>query len=569
MSLESSSKELKEIVSTYNSDWWLGDLYFLIHAGRERAGDQLAKLSSPLRQLYYLAGLNITSDPSKASEFSYVPTTWAQILKLLNEIEGEYDKLFFPTKPEEVTEEWKRVRSVAMPSFLSYFNQGPLNFEEQVVNWINDLYKPLDPVIQAATGCNTDDFIQFYNNLDKLRKRNFQAHSTNKDLLRPNWEKYTKIKMGVADNVPDFIKKMGERDKHLFSFMSDKGIIDRFYPEELVTELLPVEKVKNILSMLSLQRVQGDFLYYTETRPGNPLFEKPILNIGEGMFQVFEVKQVAHAIDTLLERVCCSNKAETAKYTKVKGDLLEDRVADLFSQFFNSDFIIHRGYFVDGCEQDILILWKDYTFIIEMKGYNMREPFRDPDKAFVRIKDDFKASIGYGYEQTRRVERKFIDEVPLRITDHKGNLIAEIDTTQYKQDFSIIVTLESFGQIQCDLSTLITLETEEDLYPWAVRLDDLETFLLTMLARKKKPMDLVHFLLLREALHGKLICTDELEIGGGFLTGKLKKGWVERAPVIKTAHELSDIFDEQYRKTLGFKNERYLDEKQGGKTLFW
>ncbi|MCY7420288.1 MAG: hypothetical protein LH478_00885, partial [Chitinophagaceae bacterium] len=46
-------------------------------------------------------------------------------------IEAEYDKLFFPTTPEEVDEQWKHVRKVAMPSFLSYFNQGPLNYEEQ------------------------------------------------------------------------------------------------------------------------------------------------------------------------------------------------------------------------------------------------------------------------------------------------------------------------------------------------------------------------------------------------------------------------------------------------------
>ena len=49
-------------------------------------------------------------------------------------------------------------------------------------------------------------------------------------------------------------------------------------------------------------------------------------------------------------------------------------------------------------------------FIIEAKGYSLREPLRDPQKAFVRIKDDFNNSIGYGYEQTKRVEKKFIEK---------------------------------------------------------------------------------------------------------------------------------------------------------------
>ena len=250
MSLETKSQELKDIIATYNSDWLLGDLSSLIHAGRERANDQLGNLSSPQRQLYYLAGLNISSDPSNGYDVMFTHEKWDKIVILLNEIEAEYDKLFFPDKPEDVTEEWKRVRKVAMPSFLSYFNQGPLNYEEQVINWITDLYTPLDNIIEKATGIKTADFIQFYNNLDQLRHVNFQAHSTRKDLLRPNWDRYTKIKMGVPDDVPDFIKEMGEEHRHLHTFMSDKGITDRFYPGEIISENLPIEKVNAILKFL-------------------------------------------------------------------------------------------------------------------------------------------------------------------------------------------------------------------------------------------------------------------------------------------------------------------------------
>lgn len=569
MSLETKSQELKDIIATYNSDWLLGDLSSLIHAGRERANDQLGKLSSPLRQLYYLAGLNVSSDPSNGHDVRYSHEKWAQIVVLLNEIEAEYEKLFFPAKPEDVTEEWKRVRQVAMPSFLSYFNQGPLNYEEQVINWTRDLFTPLDTIIENATGVKTEDFIQFYNNLDNLRQKNFQAHSTNKELLRPNWDKYTKIKMGVVDEAPDFIKEMGEEKRHLFTFMSDHGIIDRFYPEEIISENLPIEKVKTILNLLVIIRGKTDYLYYTATKPGNPLFEKPILDIGDGMYQVFEVKQVIHAIEEFLEKICTDTEENTTKYIKRKGKLLEDRIVELFSSFFKSDFKLHTGYYVDGCEQDILFLWKKYAFIIEAKGYSLNEPFRNPEKAFIRIKNDFNACIGYGYTQTRRVEKKFIYGEPLKIMDKDGKLIEEIDTNQYEQDFSIIVNLETFGQIQCDLSTLIKLEEEDDVYPWAVKLDDLEIFLLTMIAQKKKPMDFVNFLLLRETLHEKLICADELEICGGFLIDKLKQKQIDKASVIATTPDLGDVFDKQYHKTMGFKNEKYLHEKQSGKYLFW
>lgn len=569
MSLENKSQELKNIVATYDTQWLLGDLSFLIRTGKERANDQLGKLSSPMRQLYYIAGLNVSSDPANGIDIRYTPEKWNQIVVLLNEIENEYQKLFFPNKPEEVTEEWKRVRKVAMPSFFSYFNQGPLNYEEQVLNWTRDLFTPMDALIESATGVKTEDFIQFYENVDQLNQKNFQGHGTRKDLLRPNWKDYTKIQMGVVDEAPDFIKEMGEQNAHLYSFMADHGMIDRFYPEEIVSPNLPIEKVKVILNLLTVHRAQTNFLYYTETKPGNPLYEKPIVDIGDGMFQVFEVKQVIHAVENLLELICTSTTANTTKYVEKKGKLLEKRIVELFTDFFKTDLTIHQSYYVDGCEQDILILWKNYAFIIEAKGYSLNEPFRNPEKAFVRIKNDFNACIGYGYEQTRRVEKKFIDGVPLRITDKNGNLIEEIDTTKYDQDFSIIVNLKTFGQIQCDLATLITLENEDDVYPWAVKLDDLEIFLLTLIAQKKKPNDLINFLLMRETLHGKLICADELEICGGFLTGKFKQKQIDNANVIATTPDLGNIFDQQYHKTMGFKNEKYLTEKQSGKYLFW
>jgi hypothetical protein len=569
MSLDAKSKELKDIIASYNAQWLLGDLSSLIHAGRERAKDQLGKLSSPLRQLYYLAGLNISSDPSSGYDIRYTPEKWNEIVRLLNDIENEYQNLFFPNNPSEVTEEWMRVRQVAMPSFLTYFNQGPLNYEEQIINWISDLFIPLDHLIESVIALKVVDFIAFYENLDNLVQRNFQAHTLKKELLRLNWRKYTKIKMGVSEDAPDFIKEMGEKDMHLYYFMADHGIKDRFYPGEIVSENLPIEKVNAILKLLTTNRSSTDYLYYTATKPGNPLYEKPILDIGDGMFQVYEVKQVIHAVENLLEQVCTATKENTNKYVELKGKLLEKRIIDLFSNFFKTGFKYFQGYFVDGCEQDILFLWENYAFIIEAKGYSLREPFRNPEKAFVRIKDDFNACIGYGYTQTRRVEKKFIDGVPLRITDKNGKLIEEIDTTRYEKDFSIIVNLKTFGQIQCDLSALLKLENEDDVYPWAVKLDDLEIFLLTLTAKNKSPEDFANFLLMRETLHGKLICADELEICGGFLLNKLSQKKIKHLDVIVTAPDLGNIFDNQYRKGMGFLKEKYLHEKQSGKHIFW
>jgi hypothetical protein len=569
MSLESKSQELKDLVAIYDTQWFLGDLSNLMHhiiGGR--AFDQLGKLSSPLRQLYFVGGLLVSSDPANGKEIQYSEEEWEKIVELLNDIENEYDKIFFPKPDEEIDEKWKKVRQVAIPSFLSYFNQGPLNYEEQTINWVMDLFSHLDNIIEPAIGIRTEDFIQFYNNLDLLNQRNFQSYSGKYELLRPGWVKYTKIIMGPDPNVPDFIKEIGEKDRPLYTLTADHGIMDRFYPNELVSENLSIEKVQAILNMLTTTRSATDYLYYTATRPGNPLFEKPIIDIGDGMYQVFEVKQVIHATETLLENLCSQTDENMTKLVDKKGKLLESRIIELFKTFFKKDFEVYTGYFVDGCEQDILFLWKEYAFIIEAKGYKLNEPFRDPNKAFIRITRDFNECIGYGYSQANRVAQKFIDQVPLRIEDKNGNLVKEVDTKKYENnDFSIIVNLKSFGNIQNDLSTL--LEIDEDCgYPWVVKFDDLEVFLLTLLAQKKAPSFFIDYLLMRENLHGKLICSDELEVCGGFISGKITDETIEKSESIITTPELAALFDTQYHKEMGFKNEKYLKEKRSGKYIF-
>lgn len=570
MSLEAKSQELKELVSVYDTGWFLGNLCQLMTCiANNVAKDQLGTLSSPLRQLYFLGGLFISTNPIEDYKLQYTHEQWDRMVELLNEIEQEYYKLFFPEKDEVVDENWKKVRKVAMPSFLSYFNQGPLNYEEQTINWVVDLYAQLNDIIESETGLRTEHFVEFYNNLDKLVQTNFQGHSMKGKPLRRDWEKYARLKIEIVENAPGFIKEMGENERPLYTFVADYGIINRFYAEELVSDTLTLDQVQIILNLLSCNRGNSDFLYYTSTKPGNPLYEKPIISLEEGMYQVFEVKQVIHAIENLLESLCTKTKENTTKYISKKGKLLEQKIIDLFKKFLKTDYEIFQGYYVDGCEQDILILWKEYAFIIEAKGYKLREPLRDPNRAFIRIKDDFEDSIGYAYEQTNRVEKKFVEQVPLKIEDGNGNLIKEIDTKQYDNgDFSIIVNLKSFGQIQTDLSTLLELK-ENSAYPWVVRFDDLETFLLTLIAQRKTPIDFANFLTIREKLHGKLFCSDELEVCGGYIIGNINDEIIEKSEIIATNPSMADIFDDQYRKGMGFKNEKLLKEKRSGKAIFW
>jgi hypothetical protein len=570
MCLEEKSLKLKSIVSSYDTKWFLGNLSMLMSfISKGMAEDELGKLSSPLRQLFYLGGLLLTSEDVENGINYHDPKKWDEIVNLLNEIEEEYAITFFPKKGEEIDLSWVKVREVAMPSFLAYFNQGPLNFEEQAICWIKTTFTRLDEIITNEIGLLTEDFINFYESIDLLIKSNLQGFLSPKGKLKDNWEEFTDIEVIKQDGMPDFMDKFHEERKPMMTFVSDHGIINRFYPKELITDKLSIGKIDKIINLLGNKRGDQSFLYYTETKPGNPLYDTPIIDIGNGMFQVFEVKQVLHSINTQLEYICSKTTANETKLVKGKGKELEYKIVRLFSKYLKKDFKLYHSYYVDGCEQDILYLWKNHAFIIESKGYKVKEPFRDPQKAFDRIQRDFKKSIISAYEQTKRIEQKFIDQVPLRIEDKNGKVIDEIDTKRFiDNDYSIIVNIDSYGQIQCDLSIMMKLNEDDEIYPWVVKFDDLETLLLTLTAKNKSPLDFIDYLQIREELHGKVVSSDELEIAGKYINGELSSINLEEDFIILTKPEDAQVFDNQYRIGLGFDNEKHLAEKKSGNTIF-
>jgi hypothetical protein len=567
--IEHKSQELKNLLARYSTQNFLGHLSFLMSCITNGcASDELNKLSSPMRQLYYLAGLLTSIKEDGTNKIQPEKEEWVQIVNLLIDIENAHYKLFIPENYERLDYESKRKIKIAMPTFLSYFNLGPLNFEEQIINEIISVYSKMDDVINESTGLSTADFILFYENLDEWCQYNFKSLTQTWENCptRDNWTEYTNLELGVYENTPNEIKEITEERMPMYALVMDPGIKCRFKPLDLAVNGLSAEKVLLILSLLSIQRDDKDFLYYTSL---NPLSNKPIIDLQNGLFQVFEEKRVLHAIRNYLESICKRNEQTTSRLSHHKGNYLEDNIVELFRKFFGKNAEILKGYYIDGCEQDIMILWKNFIFIIESKAYTNKEPFRDTEKAFKRIKQDFDRSIGYAHKQAKRVENKFKEGLPFNLTDKNGNTLKTISPTDYKDnDFYIIVNQEAFGQIQVDLSTFLEID-EEDNYPWAVRFDDLETFILTLIAKKKKPQYFIDFLIFREFLHGHITCMDEGEICGGYLMGALTHEIAESNDMIVCTPELASVFDEQYRKGMGFKNEKYWEEKHDKKTTFW
>lgn len=565
INLEEKSKELKRLTSKYEASWFLGNISNLIDFIGKGAQDQLGSLKSPLRQLTYLGALNITS-AEDINEIQYSNEDWEKIVGLLNEIEVGYDQMFEPQGGETINDSWIENRMVVVPAFMSYFNQGPLNYEEQVIERIEKYFSVFDAEIVNKTGVSVKDLIDIYNFIDELH------HQKRNNIMKPKpgqqtWKEFGQEMIDKGINPDKWMDFMPEQFTNFFNFTHDTGMVKRFSKEEISQEF-GEEKANKFLDFLTLSRSETDFLYYTEP---NQLQFTPIFKVEEDSYQVFSYVYIIHAIYNNLVKLLTSDNRIKERFYKKRGDELESKIIELFTTFFKGRAQIFQSYYSDeGHEQDILVLIDNIALIIEAKASKRDEPRRDPNRAYPILKYNFDEVIQKGYDQAYRVKKYFLqnDELNIYKDRDKREKISSIKTNKYRKAYSIIVTLDRFAQLQTDLDLLLKIEDESDAFPWSVCIDDLEVFLLALIRLDANPKKRFYdFLSLREWLHGGLLCADELEVCADFLNGKFIKNKIKDDTIVVTTPNSSDLFDKLYRKGLGFTNEKQIDRKKSDKYI--
>lgn len=565
--LTQKSQELKDFVSQFETSMFLGDISSLMQFIRfDSPTNSLKGLSSPQRQLLYLAGLNVTSEiPSAGLKAQYSDEDLEHMKGLLNEIENGYTEFFYPKPDDVVDEDWKMRRMIAMPTFLGYFNHGLLNYEEQIIERVREYFSPFNEEIKNHFKLEVEDFINIYNYIDKLPNE-FLNQKINKKDGQQTWEEFCD-EMKEKDLMPwEWQEHLPQHFQDLFSWMYDKGKMYRYSKQQLIDNF-GAEKAEAFLNTFTSKREKTNFLYYTES---NVIYSKPIFKISDDEFQLIQAHQLIQAVYNALFEFC-TQAAFREKFYSVRGKKLETKIETVLQRFLKDKAFVYKGFFTqDGHEQDLLFLIDGMALIVEAKASKRDEPRREPDKAYPLILSNFEETIQKGYDQAYRIKSKFISKEPLRIyrDEQLKKHVIDIRTKNYHSAFSIVVTLERFGQIQTDLSGLLEIY-DNDEFPWSVCIDDLEIFLLQLEKLGKNKSHLMSFLSLREKLHGKLITADELEVCGAFINQKLTaKELNSDATLFALTPDLTDIFDQTYQtKGLGFDNEKNLEMKTSGKYL--
>lgn len=554
--------ELSLLISDFQKDSFLSYLTQMIsHIDQRETSEVFKNLMSPMKQFVYLTDLYFSVEKG-GSKIGFSKEEWHKITYLLNEIEMTYfgDIGFYDENINDSPNIDKV--SVSLQTFLNYFGNAQLSYDEQTLERLQRNCGEFNEEVKEILGFSVKESITFCNHIKNLINKKY-TDCNYYFLNQEEWPKLTDkfVKRGLIDpqkwiNEPE-LKLMNE-------FMSKPGFIFIQNVSDIYEVNLPTNVTRMLIDFLTYDENQkkGEILYYADK---NPFFDTPLIKLNETEFLCPQYKFLIESFYNRINSKLSEIKKE--KYTQFRNLKLEKKVEEVFRKLFGKEALIFDSYYVDKkrSEQDLLIIFKGFFFIVEIKDTLFRAPMRDPIKAFDKIKSDFKKSIQYGYDQCVRIENKFEEGKPFEIFDNKTHKsIFQIKPNKIKDYFSIVVTQFKYGNIQTNLENLLTKD-EEALYPWSVCIDDLEAFVLA-LKKLKKGMartQFINYLRHREAYNEHLICGDELELCGYFINSPNdfeKFSTIEE--IFNADPRMSELFDAEYYNGLGFENEIDIEIKR-------
>lgn len=539
------SINLKNFVSQYSTESFAGFFaYFIRQESPFGEGGGINQFKSRLKDLTYLIALNAFSENKGYEIFKLDNKLVEKLAKDVEEIKTAY----------EGVQEYSVNYLLHTMAFQNYFHNGTLSYINQDLEKIRRVFSPYDAAIEEHFGINVDTAIEIYKHTElifKIRFESVMAYAKTKE-----FEQFLKDINSKKYSFEEGLEKLPQAVQDGFLRFSDNTYESFLFTNEDLYLSFEKQKVDKFLALFSCSPSPRNYLYYTDQ---NPLEETPILKLGENKYLHIYQRQIAIAIYNRFHSFLLKEEKYFDKIRKYRDNELEKKVSEIFKDFFKKESHVYENYYVlKNHEQDLLITWKGFAFIIEIKASKMREPLRDVEKAIVKIKDDFKKSIQYGYKQCKRVEDLFKEGEPFNILNADNKILHTVNPKKYHTVFSIIVTLERWGALQSNLDLLLEKE-KEDSFPWSVYIDDLEIALMSFKRLYRNHIgNFVSYLKARMKLHGRSYTIDELDICAEYFmdTPNFIKNTNQTNMTIMYSPKNQNYFDDLYHHgLLKFKEE--------------
>lgn len=528
--MESKIRSLKERLQHIGTRDLLGmiGIHFLTFANDAKGIAEQSnifsktKLMSPQKQYIYLAGLLMSTDDKSDGLITQDNESrlYEELEDAVQEITFDYIKTFLDIDPKASQDDIKK-NLVSMEAFTSYFDMGILRYSEQTINLIHTLYGGFDLELESITGLTTDDFIAFYELICDTFEQSMSESTHAVENLKKILYSFNPYAVDAEKEYERFLAfAQGNARTNLQNAMDNLNTIK----SADIIKTFGEEKGQKLLDTFCLYRKEENFLYYNGK---NPFAEKPLcwLDEGETLFIVhpqFLLNAIYNHITDILEK---PNNSFADKYKKVKADIVEIKFLELLKKIFGEQAKYHTSVCEERGtkEHDILVEFNNYILLIEAKASKVREPFFNPEKGYVRVKDHFNSDTGIGgaYEQAI-ILKQFIESKDSVALYENKTVKFEITDISKKTILPIVFTLNQFGGLAINTSMLLE-KNEDQPYPWVCNLHDFENIIEILKYLKKTPTDLIEYIIWRSKNHTRVLASDELDVVEGyFMDNKIK-----------------------------------------------
>ena len=501
-SITESIRQIREVIDTCSTESVAGWCMTRLLIGHQTGPN----LSSPAKQIFFLLGLLIESKtPSKARDLS--TNEWHYVVTLLENVFATYvgSTFFNPSKLDNQLEDWGKIRQVTGTAFVAYFYQTLLASVEQVSDRIRAYVTPFDDQLETDFGIAASDALNIAEWIrDTLQKPLDDLHE---------------------GNIEEILK-LGK--------ISRSELVGRYGAKGSV-----------FWDLFTIGRGEGELLKYpTDTSVAEA---RPLLRISDEEAMSFNINALFTSILVRTERTL-ADSATNKRYFRHRDKTIEEQAASAFLNILGDEAEIYRNLYEtpdNHHEHDLVIVANDICLFVEIKASPPREPFRDPEKAFIRLRHEFRSDRGIqkAYEQARSLLRAVQTDKELVLYDKRGNSVLILPSGIADNAFCICVTRDSYGPLATYLSWLLEKD-QDDPYPWSVNILDLDNIVEAWNYFGWNARQLKAYLSQRRQFHTELFSTDELDYAGAFLRHCGLQYLAHGGAFVQLGPEYSDIFDE-------------------------
>ena len=531
-SVKANTTKLLEILASARTESVVGHCVAMFMPGTFNEVTERSGLSAPMKQcLHLLALMSQTAEGTQDLDGD----DWDRVHSLLNSLRDQYSLMFFPDDkelPDRASDWWQHCQ-VAMPAFLKYFFEIDLLSREQAIEKALALFVDFDRYIKSETGLTVAEAISVADKIHTVMQTCMDNFMTASNEL----SELLKVEPEVDPEENEQAMAISLR---LSSSLSSLFKISYADLEDAVGS----EMAQAYWALFVLRRGENDTGYQWITEK-NPVETAPLFEIEDGKAMCFVANLLYTAIIERFSQILLSS-SHRESFLRSRDKLLEQNALQHFQKYFGDGAEYYVGVYETPTaqkEHDLVIKYDSKLLVVECKASPAVEPFRDPERAFTRIKSRFKEVIQKAFDQAHSLKTLIESRESVKLYDKKGMHILTVKQVDIAKVYCICLTEANFGMLATDLSMLLEKDSGEP-YPWAANIYDLEVLFAGFSHAGLGPDRFVDYLSQRHALHGKAITADELDIAGCYLRQGTLADLIDRSEVQFLTDDWGQVFDD-------------------------